>query len=92
VNNKQNLLYKSGQAGKRQKSVIKRGEQKKLERKMFKTQNVHMYILLKDCVTCHMTDSSSRQRERPMTNKTATVLFTAKILSLVPEGQDAKTD
>jgi hypothetical protein len=27
-----------------------------------------------------------------MTNKTATVLFTAKILSLVPEGQDAKTD
>jgi hypothetical protein len=43
-------------------------------------------------LTCYMTDSSSRQGQRPTTNKIATVLTTAKIWSWVPEGLIAKMD
>jgi hypothetical protein len=42
-------------------------------------------------VTCYKSDLSSRQGGRPTTNKTATVLTTAKIWSWVPEGLNAKT-
>jgi hypothetical protein len=43
-------------------------------------------------VTCYMTDPSSRQGELPTTNKTATILTTAKIWSWIPKGLSAKTD
>jgi hypothetical protein len=48
-----------------------------------KTQNVHVYILLTQTrtVTYYMTDPFCRYGERPTTNKTATVLTTAKIWS-----------
>jgi len=50
------------------------------------------YLTQKRTVTCYMTDPSSRQGGRPTTNKTATVLTTAKSGSRFPEGLNAKTD
>jgi hypothetical protein len=53
-----------------------------------------MYIYVtntdKDCDL--LQDLSSLQGGRPMTNKTAAILTTAKIWSLVPEGLNVKTD
>jgi len=43
-------------------------------------------------VTCYMTNPSSCQGGRPVTNKTAIVLTTAETWSCVPEGLNAKTD
>jgi len=37
-------------------------------------------------VTCHTTDPAPRQGGRTMTEKTATVLTTARIWSWIPEG------
>jgi hypothetical protein len=52
-----------------------------------------MYLLLTHTrsVIYNMTDPSSRQGERPRTNKTANLLATTKIWSWVPEGLNAKT-
>jgi len=43
-------------------------------------------------VTCYKTDPVFPSGKTPHNNKTANVLTTAKIWSLVPEGLDAKTD
>jgi hypothetical protein len=58
------------------------------------TQNVRMHILLDSdkTVTYYMKDESSRQGGCPMTDKTAIVLTTTKMLSRVPEWPDPKTD
>jgi len=54
---------------------------------------VYMYILLDTgTVTYYVTDTSSRQGARPVTNKASSVLTIPKIWSRVPEGPDAKKD
>jgi hypothetical protein len=61
----------------------KKEENKKLKKKFIKTQNVHMYVLLTQTrtVTFYKIEPSSRQGERPTSNKTATLLTTTTICS-----------